>query len=148
MLEDGRVGHELQIGRVALEPEDKIEMIPQAVDKIKRTAKMGGPCIYGLILTATNNFATLLGHSAHTNICPIFNTPHSPDLSPIENCWRAVNLAVRNTSPPISITGLRLMELVLAGWKRIPQSKINQTVDSMIVRMQQVLAFGGLMTGW
>ena len=74
-----------------------------------------------------------------------FNTPHSPDLSPIENCWRAVKQYI---SANISITGLGLMELVLAGWKRIPQPKINQIVDSMIVRMQQVLASGGLMTGW
>lgn len=74
-----------------------------------------------------------------------FNTPHSPDLSPIENCWRAVKQYI---SANISITGLGLMELVLAGWKRIPQPKINQMVDSMVVRMQQVLASGGLMTGW
>ena len=107
---------------------------------------MGGPCIYGLILTATNNFATLLRLSAYTtNIRSMFNTPHSLDLSPIENCWRAVKHYI---SANISITGLGLMELVLAGWKRIPQSKINQMVDFMIVRMQQVLASRGLMTGW
>ena len=84
----------------------------QAVDKRKRTVKMGGPCVCGLILTATNNFATLLRHSAHTNIRPIFNTPHSPDLSPIENCWRAVKQYI---SVNISITGLGLME-VGVGW--------------------------------
>ena len=32
----------------------------QAVVRKKRTAKIGGPCVCGLILTATTNFATIL----------------------------------------------------------------------------------------
>jgi len=41
------------------------------------------------------------------------------------------------------------MELVLAanaGWKRVPHVKINEMVYSMIERMEQMIAFGGLMT--
>lgn len=74
-----------------------------------------------------------------------FNTPNSPDLSPIENCWRYVKQFI---SANTSITGSRLLELILAGWERIPQVKINAMVDSMVVRMQDVIASGGQMTGW
>ena len=93
---------------------------------------MGGPCICGLILTVTNNFATLTAWKEEHGLKHFFHTPHSPDLSPSENCRRAVKQYI---SANISITGLILMELVLAGWKRIPQSNINQLVDSMVVRM-------------
>ena len=40
-----------------------------------------------------------------------FNTPGSPDLSPIENCWRAVKQYIRANA---SITGPGLKELLLA----------------------------------
>jgi len=72
-----------------------------------------------------------------------FNTLGSPDLSPIENCWRAVKQYVRANA---SITGPGLKELVLAGWARISQESINKMVDSIIVRMKAMLASDGQMT--
>jgi len=74
-----------------------------------------------------------------------FNTPGSPDLSPIENCWRAVKQYVRAN---VSITGPSLIELVLAGWARITKASINKMVDSMVERMKAVLAGDGQMTGY
>jgi hypothetical protein len=48
----------------------------------------------------------------------------------------------------MSITGPGLKDLVEAGWERIQQPEINKMVDSMVVRMQDVLACDGRMTGW
>jgi hypothetical protein len=76
---------------------------------------------------------------------PFFNTSGSPDLSPIENCWRVVKQFVRANA---SITGPGLKELVLAGWVRISQESINKMADSMVERMQAVLASDGQMTGY
>lgn len=73
-----------------------------------------------------------------------FNTPGSPDLSPIENYWRAVKQYVRANYR----LGSDLKQLILEGWKRIDQKTINQMVDSMVVRMADVLATEGQMTGW
>jgi len=73
-----------------------------------------------------------------------FNTPGSPDLSPIENCWRAVKQYVRANYR----LGVDLKQLILTGWERISQETINGWVDSMVVRMQDVLVGQGQMTGW
>ena len=73
-----------------------------------------------------------------------FNTPGSPDLSPIENCWRAVKQYIRANLK----IGADIMELALEGWRRISQPQINQLVDSMVRRMEDVLASEGRMTGW
>ena len=40
------------------------------------------------------------------------------------------------------------MELALEGWRQISQPKINKLVDSMVRRMEDVLASEGRMTGW
>ena len=94
------------------------------------------------------------GNSAKSNIVKawkeehglkhFFNTPGSPDLSPIENCWRAVKQYVKANR----YLGSDLRLLILEGWKRIDQTSINKLVDSMVVRMQDVLACEGQMTGW
>jgi len=73
-----------------------------------------------------------------------FNTPGSPDLSPIENCWRAVKQYVKANFR----LGSDLKKLILEGWRRISQETINKMVDSMVVRMADVLASQGQMTGW
>jgi hypothetical protein len=73
-----------------------------------------------------------------------FNTPGSPDLSPIENCWRAVKQYVKANF----YLGADLKALILEGWRRIEQKTINQMVDSMVVRMADVLASKGQMTAW
>ena len=44
-----------------------------------------------------------------------FNTPGSPDLSPIENCWRAVKQYIRANSR----LGSDLQQLAIEGWKKI-----------------------------
>ena len=73
-----------------------------------------------------------------------FNTPGSPDLSPIENCWRAVKQYVRANYR----IGSDLKALILEGWRQIRQETINKMVDSMVVRMADVIAAEGQMTGW
>ena len=76
-----------------------------------------------------------------------FNTPGSPDLSPIENCWRAVKQHIsRYRRYDSSIEDLA--NLAREGWGLIPQETINKWVDSMVVRMADVLAGEGKMTGW
>ena len=73
-----------------------------------------------------------------------FNTPGSPDLSPIKNCWRAVKQYIKANFRLSS----DLKKLILEGWRRISQETINKMVDSMVVRMADVLASQGQMTGW
>ncbi|KAK0657408.1 hypothetical protein B0T16DRAFT_59852 [Cercophora newfieldiana] len=107
----------------------------QAVDKKNGTPKASGPSAPTSHYQFSNS-STVFGshHLPH-----FFNTPNSPDLSPIENCWRSVKQWI---TANLSITGLGLRDLVLAGWERITKAQINKMVDSMVVRMQQVLESG------
>ena len=73
-----------------------------------------------------------------------FNTNGPPDLSPIENCCRAVKQYIKANFR----LGSDLKALVLEGWRRISQETINKLVDSMVVRMEDVLVGAGQMTGW
>jgi len=73
-----------------------------------------------------------------------FNTPGSPDLSPIENCWRVVKQYVRTNYR----LGSDLKALIIAGWKSIRQETINKWVDSMVVRMAQVIEGNGHADGF
>jgi len=41
-----------------------------------------------------------------------------------------------------------MITLVKEGWSRITQTKINELVDSMVRRMQDVVVAEGRMTGW
>ena len=80
----------------------------------------------------------------HNGLKHFFNTPGSPDLSPIENCWRAVKQYVKANFR----LGSCLKALILKGWARLTQVSINKMVDSMVDRMEDVLAAKGQMTGW
>lgn len=73
-----------------------------------------------------------------------FNPPGSPDLSPIENCWRAVKQYIRSHYQ----LGSDMKKLVLEGWDQIGKPTINKYVSSMVRRMEDVLATEGKMTGW
>ena len=74
-----------------------------------------------------------------------FNTPGSPDLSPIENCWRAPK---ENIAQHASWDEEKVRELVIEGWERLSQETINSWVDSMPQRMRDILKLEGIMTGW
>ncbi|KAK0638479.1 hypothetical protein B0T16DRAFT_421243 [Cercophora newfieldiana] len=74
-----------------------------------------------------------------------FNTPGSPDLSPIENCWRAVKQYI---TAHFRISS-DLRALILEAWdKVITQKMINKLVDSMVARIQKVLVVRGQITRW
>ena len=73
-----------------------------------------------------------------------FNCPGSPDLSPIENFWRAVKQYIRANLR----IGANIMDLAVEGWRRLSKVKINEYVDSMVRRMLKVLEGEGRMTGW
>ena len=61
-----------------------------------------------------------------------------------KNCWRAVKQYIRASYR----LGSDLTALILEAWGRIDQETINKMVDSMVVRMADVIACGGQMTGW
>ncbi|KAF1939052.1 hypothetical protein EJ02DRAFT_382546 [Clathrospora elynae] len=74
-----------------------------------------------------------------------FNCAQSPDLAPIENCWR----------PPKQFMSrfphwdeFETRELALEGWQKVSQHFINEQVDSMPRRLQDVVDLDGQMTGW
>lgn len=51
-----------------------------------------------------------------------FNPASSPDLSPIENCWRAVRQYIKAQYR----LGLDPKALILKGWRRISEEIINK----------------------
>ena len=87
--------------------------------------KASGLCGWLPTITATTNFASFDGLKHY------FNTPGSPDLSPIENCWRVVKQYIRANFQIES----NIMELAVEGWRQLSQSTINGYVDSMVRRM-------------
>jgi len=73
-----------------------------------------------------------------------FNTHGSPNLVPIENCWRDDKQYIRARRHYDS----DLRQLIIKGWETVKQETINERVDSMVVRMQDVIANKGQMTKW
>ncbi|KAH9205276.1 hypothetical protein DL95DRAFT_277133, partial [Leptodontidium sp. 2 PMI_412] len=64
--------------------------------------------------------------------------PSSPDLLPIESCWRAVKQYIaKHRRHDSTMDDSRC--LAIEGWERIPQETINKWVDSMVWRMEDVL---------
>ena len=116
----------------------------QAVDRKMRTPRSSWSVQGGWPLATTTNFATDQSHLTHTTTT---TAPHSrplPDLSLIENCWRAVKQYIRANFT----TGADIIALAKAGWARITKAQINGYVDSMVRRMEDVLVGEGRMTGW
>jgi hypothetical protein len=79
------------------------------------------------------------------NLEHYFNCAHSPDLAPIENCWR----------PPKQFMSrfphwdeFETRELALEGWQKVSQHFINKQVDTMPRRLQDCIDVEGQLTGW
>jgi transposase len=77
------------------------------------------------------------GHKSTRNCCARFRTEHgiilmphpstSPDMNPIEKCWRRIKQALhRRRHQPT--TAAEMETMVLEEWERIPQDWINQLV--------------------
>jgi hypothetical protein len=74
-----------------------------------------------------------------------FNVPHSPDLSPIENCWLPPKAHTRKVPHWDDAT---TRELMIEGWNDLSQAWINKQVDSMVDRLKDCLKADGDMTGY
>lgn len=74
-----------------------------------------------------------------------FSTPGSPDLSPIENGWNVVKEYIAKFP---SRSEEELQSLAIKGWNTLSQETVNHWVDSMVQRMQHVVAGEGKMTGY
>jgi hypothetical protein len=65
-----------------------------------------------------------------------FNCAQSPDLAPIENAWQPTKIHTRRHAHWDDET---LTELILEGWAGITQDWINRRIDSMPLRLQEVI---------
>ena len=74
-----------------------------------------------------------------------FNVPHSPDLSPIENCWQPPKAFTRKIPHWDDQTTRDLMQ---EGWDKLSQAWINARVDTMPQRLKDCLEAEGDMTGY
>lgn len=74
-----------------------------------------------------------------------FNTPGSPDLSPIENAWKAPKSHLKEHA---IWDELAIKELAEEGWEALSQATINEWVHSMPQRMRDVIDTEGQLTGW
>jgi transposase len=77
------------------------------------------------------------GHKSTRNCCAQFRTKHgiilmphpstSPDMNPIEKCWRRIKQALhRRRHQPTTAAEMEIM--VLEEWDRIPQDWINELI--------------------
>jgi transposase len=77
------------------------------------------------------------GHKSKGNCCAKWRTAHgivlmphpstSPDMNPIEKCWRRIKQALhRRRRQPTTVAEME--EMVLEEWARIPQDWINELV--------------------
>jgi DNA-binding FadR family transcriptional regulator len=72
-----------------------------------------------------------------------FNASGSPDLSPIENIWRAQKQKIKAVDHFDDDT---LVAAIIRCWDEIAQSTVNKYVDSMCRRMESLNRNGGEMT--
>jgi len=73
-----------------------------------------------------------------------FNCANSPDLAPIENCWRAPKQTLKKY-PHWDDSTTR--EQIREGWEALQQKTINKWIDSMPQRLQDVIDSDGQLTG-
>jgi len=77
------------------------------------------------------------GHKSTSNCCAKWRTAHgiilmphpsiSPDMNPIEKCWRRIKQALhRRRKQPTTVA--EMQQIVLEEWDRIPQEWINQLI--------------------
>ena len=74
-----------------------------------------------------------------------FNCHNSPDLAPIENCWRGPKQYQRKRPHWDQET---LRELLREGWDQVSQPYINNLVLSMPQRLRDVQRLQGGQTSW
>ena len=69
---------------------------------------------------------------------------YSPDLNPIETvwCWMKDYIEIR-TGVNANLSYERLQRLVWEAWEAVPQSLLDELIDSMPARMQAVIDAGG-----
>ena len=77
------------------------------------------------------------GHKSTRNCCARYRTTHgivliphpstSPDMNPIEKCWRRIKQALhRRRKQPTTVAEMR--QVVTEEWERIPQEWINELI--------------------
>ena len=65
---------------------------------------------------------------------------NSPDLNPIENVWRLLNISIQNRKPR---TADGYWQLLKAEWAKLDQQTIGELIDSMPHRLQAVIDADG-----
>ena len=73
-----------------------------------------------------------------------FNCATSPDLAPIENCWQAPKQTLKKY-PHWDDSTTR--ELIREGWEAVSQKRVDDWMDSMPQRLQEVIDSDGQLTG-
>jgi DDE superfamily endonuclease len=67
--------------------------------------------------------------------------PKSPDLNPIEHCWRFIKQRLRNRKPDGGWTLPELTKAVMEIWaKELTKDYFNKWIDSMLGRLEAVIA--------
>jgi hypothetical protein len=71
----------------------------------------------------------------------------SPDLNPIENLWAQMKDAVQKRWTA-TMTRETLVEVLLDAWENIDIERSNTLIESMPVRIKEVLKNKGSSTRW
>lgn len=75
--------------------------------------------------------------------------PKSPDLNPIEHCWRFIKQRLRNRKPHGGWTLPELTKAVMEIWaNEMTQDYFNKWIDSIPERLEAVIARKGGVTKW
>jgi hypothetical protein len=74
-----------------------------------------------------------------------FNCSHSPDLSPVENCWQPPKQFLKRFP---HWDEFETRDLAIEGWEQVSQRFINERVDSMPQRLQDCYDMDGRLTGY